>query len=82
MTVKCANYKFKCRFTGLRVRKCSLYISQEVTEKSRENKFIKERERLKNKFSDLCQKNIRERNKQTEDVNTKLRHEVYDMTKD
>ena len=55
---------------------------QEVTEKSRENKFIKERERLKNKFSELCQQNNREKNKQTEDVNTKLRHEVHDMTKD
>ena len=54
---------------------------QRVTEKSRENKFLKERKRLQEKFERL------DTTVSTQEVGNqiqerKLQHEVYDMTKD
>ena len=51
---------------------------EKVTDKSRENKFVKESERLKEKYEQLNGKrqSIREERK------SKLKHEVVDLTKD
>ena len=50
-----------------------------VTEKSREQKFQKERERLKTKFEKL---NTKKNEGGDQPTQRKLRHEVYDLTKD
>ena len=52
-----------------------------VTEKSRENKFVKERKRLLEKFTKLVEHTeSKEKNKHARDGAKKLCNEVYDLT--
>ena len=48
-----------------------------ITEKSRENKYQKEKQRLKEKFDKL----VRENETNEEMQNTKIKHEIVDLTK-
>ncbi len=53
---------------------------ERITEKSRENKFLKESQRLKEKFEKLHTRKARRDENETQ--SNKLQHEVYDLTKE
>ena len=57
-------------------------VIQNVTEKSRENKFLKERNRLKEKFTKLDEKNESSKKKKQPTEATQLKNQVYDLTRD